>query len=134
MPRGKLSVTEETTLLAKLAGDFKDCEWIYRFGANPGMPRGGVLPPPPVLAPEPALGSRPRVALSSAQAGAMYCKPGPAGNPRLDQVLNHGRNNSTGTASPERDRLAGLSPEDNCPRGAECDAGNENVQGYKYSY
>src|SRR5271157_3388517 len=79
MPRGKFSVTGETTLLAKLAGDFKDCEWIYRFGANPGMPRGGVLPPNPVLAPESTLGSRPRVALSSAQAGAMYCRPGPAG-------------------------------------------------------
>ena len=105
MPRGKFSVTGETTLLAKIAGDFKDYEWIYRFGANPGMPRGGVLPSTPVLAPEPALGSRPRVALSSAQAGAMYCRPGPAGNPRLDQVLNHGRNNSTGTASPQRDRV-----------------------------
>ena len=33
----------------------------------PGMPRGGVLPPIPVLAPGLALGSRPRVALSSAQ-------------------------------------------------------------------
>jgi len=110
MPRGKFSVTGETTLVAKLAGDFKDCEWIYRFGANPGMPRGGVLPPTPVLAPEPALGSRPRVALSSAQTGAMYYRPGPAGKPRLDQVLNDGRNNSTGTASPERDRLPGPSP------------------------
>ena len=121
-------------MLAKIAGDFKDYEWIYRFGANPGMPRGGVLPPTPVWAPEPALGSRPRVALSSAQAGAMYCRPGPAGNPRLDQVLNHGRNNSTGNASPERDRLAGPSPEENCPRGAECDACNENVQIYKSLY
>jgi len=105
-----------------LAGDFKDCEWIYRFGANPGMPRGGVLPPTPVLAPEPALGSRPRVALSSAQAGAMYCRPGPAGNPRLDQVLNHGRNNSTGTASPQRDRLPGPSPRGELPArcGVQC--------------
>ena len=50
MPRGKFSVTGETTLLAKIAGDFKDYEWIYRFGANPGMPRGGVLPPTPVWA------------------------------------------------------------------------------------
>ena len=82
MPRGKFSVTGETTLLAKIAGDFKDYEWIYRFGANPGMPRGGVLPPTPVWAPEPALGSRPRVALSSAQAGAMYCRPGPGVVPR----------------------------------------------------
>jgi hypothetical protein len=35
--------------------------------ANPGMPRGGILPPAPVLAPGSALGSRPRVALSSAR-------------------------------------------------------------------
>ncbi len=131
MSRGKFSVTGETTLLAKLAGDFKACEWIYRFGANPGMPRGGVLPPTPVLAPEPALGSRPRVALSSAQAGAMYCRPGPAGNPRLDQVLNHGRNNSTGTASPERDRLPGPSPRGELPArcGVQCSRRKrENIQ------
>ena len=134
MPRGKFSVTGETTLLAKIAGDFKDYEWIYRFGANPGMPRGGVLPPTPVLAPEPALGSRPRVALSSAQAGAMYCRPGPAGNPRLDQVLNHGRNNSTGTASPRGIGYQDPHPEENCPRGAECNAVDENVKIYKSIY
>jgi len=33
------------TLLAKRVGDDKNCKWIYRFWANPGMPRGGVLPP-----------------------------------------------------------------------------------------
>jgi hypothetical protein len=43
------------------------CEWIYRVLANPGSGVGGVLPPSPVLAPGSALGSRPRVALSSAQ-------------------------------------------------------------------
>jgi hypothetical protein len=32
-------------LLAKLVGDDKNCKWIYRLPANPGMPRGGVLPP-----------------------------------------------------------------------------------------
>jgi hypothetical protein len=53
--------------LAPLVSDFKNCQWIYRFEANPGKPRGGVLPPTPVLAPGTALGSRPRVALSSAQ-------------------------------------------------------------------
>ncbi len=58
--------------LAKLAGDDKNCEWIYRFEANPGMPRGGVLLPSPVLAPGSALGSRPRVALSSAQVDPVY--------------------------------------------------------------
>jgi hypothetical protein len=54
-------------LLAKLVGDDKDYEWIYRFEANPGMPRGGVLPPFPVLASGPALGGHPRVALPSTQ-------------------------------------------------------------------
>ena len=54
-------------LLAKRVGEEKNCEWIYRFEANPGMPRGGVLPPTPVLAPGLALGSRSRVALSSTQ-------------------------------------------------------------------
>ena len=59
-------------MLDKLVGVDKNCKWIYRFQANPGMPRGGVLPPTPVLAPEPALGSRPRVALSSAQVSSVY--------------------------------------------------------------
>jgi hypothetical protein len=54
--------------------------WIYRIGANPGMPRGGIVPPAPVLAPGSALGSRPRVALSSAQARAVYRGPRPPGN------------------------------------------------------
>ena len=53
----------KTDVLAKLDSGFKDCEWIYRFRANPGMPRGGIVPPTPVLAPGSALGSRPRVAL-----------------------------------------------------------------------
>src|SRR5271157_4574908 len=42
------------------------------FRPIPGMPRGGVLPPTPVLAPGAALGSRPRVALSSAQVTLVY--------------------------------------------------------------
>src|SRR5271157_2795225 len=42
--------TGRTTLLAKLVGDDENCKWIYRFWANPGMPRGGVLPPTPALA------------------------------------------------------------------------------------
>ena len=116
--RRQFSATGETILLVNLAGDFKDCEWIYRFGANPGMPRGGILPPTPVLAPEPALGSRPRVALSSAQARAMYCQTSPAGNPRLDQVLNQGRNNSTATASPGWDWLPGPAAGGDSLRGA----------------
>src|SRR3974377_162322 len=57
----------QTPSLLKLATGNKNCEWIYRFWANPGRPWGGFVPPSPVLAPESALGSRPRVALSSAQ-------------------------------------------------------------------
>src|SRR3954452_21447530 len=37
--------------LVKLAAENKDCEWIYRFQANPGRPWGGIVPPSPVLAP-----------------------------------------------------------------------------------
>ena len=57
----------QTGLLDKLEDGSENCEWIYRFRANPGMPRGGIVPPTPVLAPGSALRSRPRVALSSAQ-------------------------------------------------------------------
>src|SRR5436305_6265609 len=63
-------------LLVKLDGGYKNCGWIYRFRANPGRPRGGILPPAPVLAPGAALGSRPRVALSSAQAPSMELRRG----------------------------------------------------------
>jgi hypothetical protein len=63
-------------------GLFNNCQWIDRLRANPGMRRGGVLPPSPVLAPGSALGSRPRVALPSAQAVPVYCGPRPAGNSR----------------------------------------------------
>src|SRR3954451_10970329 len=73
----------KTDLLAKLANGFKNCEWIYRFLANPGMRRGGIVPPTPVLAPGSALRSRPRVALSSAQAPRFYLRLQPAGNSRL---------------------------------------------------
>ena len=38
-------------MLAKLVTENKDCEWIYRFRANPGRPWGGIVPPSPVLAP-----------------------------------------------------------------------------------
>jgi hypothetical protein len=65
----------------------EDCLWIYRVGANPGMPRGGILPPAPVLAPGSALGSRPRVALSSAQAPPVYSGSRPPGNSRLGRAL-----------------------------------------------
>ena len=61
----------QTGLLDKLETGNKNCEWIYRVRANPGRPWGGIVPPSPVLAPGPAPGSRPRVALSSAQAPSM---------------------------------------------------------------
>jgi hypothetical protein len=66
-------------LLAELIGDARNCEWIYRIRANLGMPRGGSLPPIPVLAPGSALGSRPRVALSSAQVPGVYSQSGARG-------------------------------------------------------
>ena len=61
----------QTGLLVKLETGDKNCEWIYRFRANPGRPWGGIVPPSPVLAPGSALRSRPRVALSSAQVLSM---------------------------------------------------------------
>ena len=114
-------------MLAKLAGDFKGYGWIYRSGANPGMPRGGILPPTPVLAPESALGSRPRVALSSARARAMYCGLSPAGNPRPGQALDHGRDNPAGTASVRGGRLPALPPRGESPGGAEDEAYNTDM-------
>jgi hypothetical protein len=56
-----------TTLLAKLASDSKNCKWIYRFPANPGMPKSSIVLPTPVLAPVSALGACLRIALSSSQ-------------------------------------------------------------------
>ena len=82
--------------LAGVLGDCnKDCGWIYRFGANPGKPKSGIVPLLPVLAPGTALGSRPRVALSSAQAPSAYCEPRPSGNSRLNHILaNRGTKSS----------------------------------------
>src|SRR5215510_6157729 len=68
--------------LVPFASYFKNCQWIYRIRANPGMPRGGIVPPTPVLAPGSALGSRPRVALSSAQTLARYRSRRPPGHSR----------------------------------------------------
>ena len=62
----------QTASLFKLVNGNKNCEWIYRFWANPGRPWGGIVSTSPVLAPESALGSRPRVALSSAQVSSVY--------------------------------------------------------------
>jgi hypothetical protein len=74
-------------LALDLGDGSKNCEWIYRFWANPGTPGSGLVPLAPVLAPGTALGSRPRVALSSAQAPRVYCGPRPPGNSRLGGVL-----------------------------------------------
>jgi len=78
---------EQRSGLFPFASYFKNCKWIYRIRANPGMPRGGVLPPTPVLAPGSALGSRPRVALSSAQARLVYSALRPPGNSGLGRPL-----------------------------------------------
>ena len=50
----------------------KNCEWIYRFGANPGPGSRAASCRPSGLGPGSALRSRPRVALSSAQAMSVY--------------------------------------------------------------
>src|SRR3954451_20869838 len=50
------------------------------------MPRGGILPPTPVLGPGSALGSRPRVALSSARAPPVYSGPRPSGNSGISRL------------------------------------------------
>jgi hypothetical protein len=64
-------------LLVKLETGNKNCEWIYRFWANTGILRGGILSPTPVL----ALGSRPRVARSSTQVPRVYLRSGVGANP-----------------------------------------------------
>ena len=51
--------TRQSLVFATPFANTNTCNWIYRFPANPGMPRGGVLPPTPVLAPAP-LGRVPR--------------------------------------------------------------------------
>jgi hypothetical protein len=53
------------------------------------MRSGGVLPPTPVLAPGSALGSRPRVALSSARAPAVYRGPRPQSHRRSGRSLEN---------------------------------------------
>ncbi len=50
----------------------KNCKWIHRFGANPGAGIRAASCRPSGLGPGSALRSRPRVALSSAQALSGY--------------------------------------------------------------
>jgi hypothetical protein len=96
-------------VLAKLADDAKNCKWIYRFPANPGMPRGGIVPPTPVLAPGSALGSRPRVALSSAQVPPVYSGPRPTGNSRPRRRASASASLRFRSAQISSSRLASLS-------------------------
>src|SRR4051812_272147 len=58
--------------LVKLVTGNKDCEWIYRFRANPGRPWGRHRAALSGLGPWSALGSRPRVARSSDQGSSVY--------------------------------------------------------------
>jgi len=84
-PRWVARQGEQRSGLFPFASYFKNCQWIYRIRTNPGMSRGGVLPPTPVLAPGSALGSRPRVARSSAQVPRAYSEPRPPGNSQGDR-------------------------------------------------
>ena len=63
----------QTASLAKLLTENKDCKWIYRFRTNPGMPRGGIVPPSPVLAPGSASGRVP--ALPDLPSRLRQCNP-----------------------------------------------------------
>src|SRR5271167_4198260 len=70
----------QTALLVKGVRSEKNCEWIYRFGANPGTAVGRFLPPSPVL----ALGRR---------SGRVPALPYPP--PRLSQRTSQDRGWST---------------------------------------
>src|SRR3954468_15156901 len=101
----------QTALLVKLVTGNKDCEWIYRIVANPGMPRGGIVPPAPVLAPGSALRSRPRVALSSAQVPAVYRGPRPPGNAGAGPAARTtGQETPPRTAGQDQENVPGPSP------------------------
>ncbi len=59
-------------MLVKAVRLVKDCEWSYCFGANPGTAVGRLRAALFGLGSGSALGSRPRVALSSATASSVY--------------------------------------------------------------
>jgi hypothetical protein len=103
-------------MLAHELGDGnKNCEWIYRFWANPGTRGSGIVPLSPVLAPGTALGSRPRVALSSAQARSVYRGPRPPGNSRLGRLrANRGDRIPLGPRAKTRIGHQGVCPGKDC--------------------
>ena len=97
----------------------ENCLWIYRIEANPGMPRGGIVPPAPVLAPGSALGSRPRVALSSAQAPPVSSALRPPGNLGPGRPLaRRGRGIRLGSRAWARSMSKGPCPREDWRRGA----------------
>ena len=111
----------DRTLAGVLGNGNKDCGWIYRFRANPGKPGSGIVPLFPVLAPGTALGSRPRVALSSAQAPSVYCEPMPPDNLRLSHMLaNRGDRILLDPRAKTRMCHQGDRPENGLPREVAC--------------
>src|SRR5215475_2716132 len=105
-----LSVNGKTGFARQARRWIQEFGWIYRFRANPGMPRGGIVPPAPVLAPGSALGSRPRVALSSAQAPAVYRGSRPPGNVGAGSAARTtGQKALPGTAGQDQENIPGPS-------------------------
>jgi hypothetical protein len=123
LPRGGGVKWADGTGKVVRSRQLEDCLWIYRIEANPGMPRGGILPPAPVLAPGSALGSRPRVALSSAQAPPVYSALRPPGNPGPGgRLAGRGRGIRPGSCAWARSLSKGPCPREAWRRGAGFDA------------
>jgi hypothetical protein len=105
----------DRTLVGVPGNGNNDYGWIYRFRANPGKPESGIVPLFPVLAPGTALGSRPRVALSSAQALSVYYEPMPPDNLRLSHILaNRGHQILPDPRAETRMGHQGGRPENDC--------------------
>src|SRR3954469_8807955 len=98
----------QTGLLVKLVDGNKDCEWIFRFRANPGRPWGGIVPPSPVLAPGSALGWRPRGALSPPP--PPQCNPGEADGANAFLVLARRRASACASFSRRVAQIASACP------------------------
>lgn len=122
LPRGEDVAWADGTGKVVRSRLLEDCSWIYRIEANPGMPRGGIVPPIPVLAPGSALGSRPRVALSSARAPPVYSALRPPGNPGPGRRLaGRGRGIRPGSRAWARCLSKGPCPREAWRRGVEID-------------